>query len=58
MIERMTLHRIVLLDKVRVNLSVEDEITKIDANNLKLSIYPETIREIQRLLTLFNNSDQ
>ena len=54
----MTLHRIVLLDKVRVNLSVEDEITKIDANNLKLSIYPETIREIQRLLTLFNNSDQ
>ena len=45
----MTLQKIGFLEKVRMEILSNDEETNIEANNLKINIFPESIREISRL---------
>ena len=57
-IERMTLHKINFIDKVRIAIksTAESGDTLIEANNLKVNIFPETIREIKRILSIAKSS--
>ena len=45
-IERMTLSKINLLDKVKFEIMHERDTTSIEANNIKLNVFPESIREL------------
>lgn len=54
-IERMTLSKINLLDKVKFEILNEGDTTTVEANNIKLSIFPESLREISRLAKLWNS---
>lgn len=54
-IERMTLSKIGLLDKVKIDIANEGECTSIEANNIKMSMFPESLREIQKLLQIWSN---
>ena len=53
-IERMTLSKISLLDKVKFDILNENDTTTIEANNIKMSVFPESIREINRLLAIWS----
>jgi len=53
----MTLHKIALLDKVRINTQIKgDSLTTVEANNLKFYVYPETVRELSRIASLLDGN--
>lgn len=50
----MTLQKIGLLDKVRVEMLSNKEETNVEANNLKINIFPESVRELNRLQNILS----
>jgi len=52
----MSISKITLLDKVKIELSSDADSTRLEANNLKLSVFPESLRELQRVWGIINSS--
>ena len=53
-LERMTLHKINFLDKARILIkSSSEQDIDIEANNLKINIFPEILRELKRILSIY-----
>lgn len=55
-IDQMTLTRINVLDNMKLEFKQIIDQTMIELNNIKLNIFPETIREIQKLLNIGQDS--
>jgi hypothetical protein len=55
-IDRMTLSKISLIDKVKMELSSDNEHTVVEAINFRLNIFPETMRELTRISDIIKTS--
>eukprot|EP00347_Sterkiella_histriomuscorum_P019704 403340607 len=55
-VERFSQYKLGFIDKLRVQLKEQTLTgTKIKMNNLRVNIFPETIRELQRLMNIYNS---
>ena len=54
LIERTTLSKMGLLDKVKISITSEIDQTHVEANNLKFNIFPESIIEIKRIAQILD----